>query len=78
MSGRGAISNDRERIKELFSVAAKAWWDASDDPNIRLRTVTPDGAECWDGRGKVASMISVTVVAATGGRPNVARMKKFQ
>jgi general stress protein 26 len=43
VSGRGAISNDRERIKELFSVAAKAWWDASDDPNIRLLTVTPDG-----------------------------------
>lgn len=78
MSGRGAISNDRERIKELFSVAAKAWWDASDDPNIRLLTVTPDGAEYWDGRGKVASMISMTVAAATGGRPNVARMKKFQ
>ena len=78
VSGRGAINNDRERSKELFSVAAKACWDASDDPNIRLLTVTPDGAEYWDGRGKVASMISMTVAAATGGRPNVGKNEKVQ
>jgi general stress protein 26 len=76
VSGRGAISNDRGRIKELFSVAAKAWWDSSDDPNIRLLTVTPDGAEYWDGRGKVATMISMTVAAATGTRPNIGKNEK--
>lgn len=76
VSGRGAISNDRARIKELFSIPAKAWWGSADDPNIRLLTVTPAGAEFWDGRGKVASMISMSIAAATGGRPNVGKNEK--
>jgi len=77
VSGRGAISNDRAAIRELFSIAAKAWWDSADDPNIRLLTVTPVGAEYWDGRGKVASMISMGIAAATGGRPAVGKNEKL-
>jgi len=76
VSGRGAISNDRARIKELFSMPAKAWWDSSDDPNIRLLAVTPVGAEYWDGHGKVASYLSMAMAAATGGRPDVGKNEK--
>jgi general stress protein 26 len=76
VSGRGTISNDRTRIKAQFSVAARAWWDSADDPNIRLLTVSPTGAEYWDGRGKVASAISMAVAAATGGRPTVGEKRK--
>lgn len=76
MSGRGAITNDRARINELFSLAAKAWWDSAEDPNIRLLTVTPVGAEYWDGRGKVASYLSMAVAVATGSRPKVGESRK--
>jgi general stress protein 26 len=76
VSGRGAISNDRVRVRELFAIPAKAWWDSADDPNIRVLTVTPTGAEYWDGRGKVASMVGMTIAAATGGRPNVGKNEK--
>lgn len=76
VSGRGAISHDRARIRELFSLAAKAWWDTADDPNIRLLTVTPTRAEYWDGRGKVVSMVSMAVAAATGGRPDLGKNEK--
>ena len=76
VSGRGAISNDRARIKELFSIAAKAWWDTADDPNIRLLTVTPVDAEYWDGRGKIASAISMAVAVATRSRPTVGKNRK--
>jgi general stress protein 26 len=76
VSGRGAITNDRARIKELFSLPAKAWWESAGDPNIRLLTVTPVGAEYWDGRGKVASAIGMAVAAATGGRPNIGENRK--
>ena len=76
VSGRGTISNDRARIKELFSIPAKAWWDSADDPNIRLLTVAPVGAEYWDGRGKVASMVSMGIAAATGGRPDIGKNEK--
>jgi len=76
VTGRGTISNDRARIKELFSIPAKAWWDSADDPNIRLLTVTPVGAEYWDGRGKVASYLSMAMAAATGTRPDVGEKRK--
>jgi len=76
VSGRGAISNDRARIKELFSIPEKAWWESADDPNIRLLTVTPTGAEYWDGRGKVASYLSMAMAAATGSRPDVGEKRK--
>jgi general stress protein 26 len=69
VSGRGALSNDRARIKELFSIPAKAWWDSADDPDIRLLTVAPDGAEYRNGRGKAASTISDDH-RGTGGRSN--------
>src|SRR5579872_3839514 len=36
LTGTASISNDRSRIRELFSTPAKAWWDSPDDPNIRL------------------------------------------
>ena len=45
LTGTAAVSNDRARIKELFSTPAKAWWDSADDPNIRVLKVTPDDAE---------------------------------
>lgn len=76
VSGRGAISNDRGRIKELFSIPAKAWWESADDPNIRLLIVTPVAAEYWDGRGKVASYLSMAMAAATGSRPDVGEKRK--
>lgn len=76
VSGRGAISNDRGRIKELFSIPAKAWWESADDPNIRLLIVTPVAAEYWDGRGKVASYLSMAMAAATGSRPDVGEKLK--
>ena len=76
ISGRGAISNDRARIKDLFSIPAKAWWESADDPNIRLLTVTPMGAEYWDGRGKVASYLSMAMAAATGSRPDIGEKRK--
>lgn len=76
VSGRAAVSNDRAAIAKLFSIAAKAWWDSSDDPNIRLLTVTPMGAEYWDGRGKVVSYLSMALAIVTGGHPEVGKNRK--
>src|SRR5262245_59171459 len=42
LSGRAVLSNDHAKIKELWSTAAKAWWDSPDDPNIRVLKLTPD------------------------------------
>ncbi len=41
IDGRAAISNDRAKIKELWTVWAEAFWDGPDDPAIRIVSVTP-------------------------------------
>ena len=76
LTGTAAISNDRSRIRDLFSTPAKAWWDSADDPNIRLLKITPDDAEFWDSPGKVISYVKMAAAAATGSRPDLGDNRK--
>lgn len=76
VTGSAAVSNDRAKVKELFSTAAKAWWDSADDPNIHVLKVTPDDAEFWDTPGSVISYAKMAVAAATGTRPNIGDNRK--
>lgn len=76
VSGTAAISNDRAKIKELFSTEAKAWWDDANDPNIRVLKITPDEAEYWDSPGTIVSYVKMAVAAATGTRPSIGENRK--
>jgi general stress protein 26 len=76
LTGKATISNDRARIKEMFTTPAKAWWDSAEDPNIRILKVTPDDAEYWDAPGKVISYIKMAAAAATGSRPEIGDNRK--
>jgi general stress protein 26 len=76
LTGRATVSNDRARIKEMFSTPAKAWWDSAEDPNIRILKVTPEDAEFWDAPGKVISYIKMAAAAATGSRPDLGDNRK--
>ena len=62
LTGTAVVSNDRAKIKELFSTPAKAWWHSADDPDIRVLKITPARCGilgfaglrdllCKDGRG---------------------------
>ena len=47
--GHTTVSNDRSRMKELFSPLAKAWVpEGAEDPDLRLLVVTPDESYYWD------------------------------
>ena len=49
VSGSGEISNDREKIEELWNPFYKAWFpEGKDDPNIRILKVNVEQAEYWD------------------------------
>jgi general stress protein 26 len=76
VTGTAAISNDRTKIKQLFSTPAKAWWDTADDPNIRVLSVTPDDAEFWDSPGSVISYVKMAAAAVTGTRPDLGDNRK--
>lgn len=66
MAGKATISNDRERIKEIWSPFAKAWWDSPDDPAIRIIRFVPQDAELWDSPGRIVTTISMLASAVTG------------
>lgn len=76
VTGMATISNDREKIRELFSIPAKAWWDSAEDPNIRVLRITPDDAEYWDSPGKVVSYVKMAAAAMTGSRPDLGPNRK--
>jgi general stress protein 26 len=76
VTGIAAVSNDRAKIKQLFSTPAKAWWDSADDPNIRVLRVTPDDAEFWDSPGSVISYVKMAAAAVTGTRPDLGDNRK--
>lgn len=69
--GSGHASDDRAKIKELWTPFAQAWWDGPDDPRIRLLTITPASAEYWESPGKLITYADMLLSAATGKRPNV-------
>jgi general stress protein 26 len=76
VTGSAALSNDRAKIKELFSTPAKAWWNSADDPNIRVLKVTPDDAEFWDTPGSVVSYVKIAAAVVTGTRPDIGDNRK--
>jgi general stress protein 26 len=78
VTGIATVSNDRDKIAELWSVAARAWWDSKDDPNIRVLHVMPLRAEYWDSPGSIVTSIKMAAAALTGTRPSLGDNKKVE
>jgi general stress protein 26 len=76
ISGNAQLSNDRAKIKELWTDFDKAWWENENDPAIRLLTVTPDDAELWDSPGKAVAFAKMAIAAVTGGAPDMGDNQK--
>ena len=76
VTGTAVVSNDRAKIKQLFTTTAKAWWDSAEDPNIRVLKITPEDAEFWDSPGTIISYVKMATAAATGTRPEIGDNKK--
>ncbi len=71
VSGRASVSNDREKIRELWSTPAKAWWDSADDPSIRVLKIEPEDAQYWDSPGTVVSYAKMAAAAVSGTKPDM-------
>lgn len=76
LSGKATISNDREKIKDLWSPFAKAWWDSPEDPAIRVIKLVPSDAELWDSPGRIVTTISMLAAAVTGRTPKIGENAK--
>ena len=71
VSGTAEISNDREKIKELWGTPAKAWWDSPDDGSIRVLKIDPKDAHYWNSPGKAVSYIKMFAAAVSDSRPDM-------
>jgi general stress protein 26 len=76
VTGTAVVSNDRAKIKQLFTTSAKAWWNSAEDPNIRVLKITPDDAEYWDSPGTVISYVKMAAAAVTNTRPDIGENRK--
>lgn len=76
VTGRARVSNDRQKIMELFGTPAKAWWDSPDDPSIRVLKVTPKDAQYWDSPGTVRSYVRMAAAALSSARPAMGENEK--
>jgi len=68
VTGKATVSNDRAKIKELWSAADKAFWSGPDDPAIRLITVEPHDAELWKGHNRLVAGAKMLTAAVSGAR----------
>jgi general stress protein 26 len=73
MEGDAKVSDDRDKIADLWTTAAKAYWDSANDPAIRL---VPNRAQFWDGPNKIVGMSKMLFAAARGGGPDMGDNRK--
>jgi general stress protein 26 len=78
VTGTAELSNDRDRIRELWTTPARAWWDDADDPAIRVLKITPHYAEYWDSPGTVVSYIKMLAAAVADHRPDMGENAKVR
>ncbi|MGE0233593.1 MAG: pyridoxamine 5'-phosphate oxidase family protein [Flavobacteriaceae bacterium] len=78
VTGRAEISADRDKIEQLWSAAADAWWDGPQDPSVRVLKVTPVDAQYWDAPGTIVSTIKMAAAAMSGTRPDMGEQQKVK
>jgi general stress protein 26 len=71
LEGQAVISNDRDKIRDLWTVWAQAYWESAEDPAIRLLVVTPEHARYWDGPNTLVTTVALIAGAVTGRRPHL-------
>jgi general stress protein 26 len=76
VSGRAAFSEDRDKIRDIWSAYDKAFWRDADDPRVRLMTVRPDMAEYWRHAGAVSTIVKILASTVSGAAPTLGDNKK--
>lgn len=76
VTGRGEISNDRAKIKQLWAASDKIFWRDENDPAIRILRLTPEEAEYWEGAGFLATSVRMVAAAVTGAKADLGENEK--
>jgi general stress protein 26 len=78
LTGRAELSDDRAKIKQLWSSLDSAFWSDEDDPSIRVLKITPIIVEYWDRAGAVASAVKMVKAALAGSQPELRSNEKVE
>ncbi len=76
VTGTATVSNDRQKIRELWTMSAKAWWKDENDPLIRVLRVTPSYAEYWESPGATVSYVKMAMAVIRGDKPDLGEHAK--
>ena len=78
VTGTARVLDDMAKKKELFNVAAKAWFpNGPEDPNMELVEVRIGEAEYWNVKdNKLLQMIKMGKSAVTGNPPKMGEHKE--
>jgi general stress protein 26 len=76
VNGQGRVLDDRALIRDLWSIAAEAWWEGPEDPTIRVIEVTPEEAEFWEGPHGLVATIQMVIAASTAAPPVMGDQRK--
>lgn len=71
--GHATIYNDQQKIDELWTPIANAWFEEGQrDPNVTIIKVTPSDAYYWDTKdGKIISLLKMAGSALFGNNPDI-------
>jgi len=71
LNGTAVVSNDRDRIRRLWTAWALAYWKSPNDPAIRLIIVKAEQARYWDAPGPAAATVAMLAGALSGKQPKL-------
>jgi general stress protein 26 len=78
--GKASIFRDQEKIKDLWTPIANAWFDeGKNDPDVSVLKVSPSEAYYWDmPNGKVVTLLKIATAAVTGESMDTGEQGKLE
>lgn len=79
VSGTARLSQDREKLRELWSLWSEAWLPQGPDaPDVALVTVEPIDAKLWDADSKLIYAARMLTAAVTKTPPHEGMVKEIK
>ncbi len=78
LTGQAVVSNDRDKIRYLWTAWAQAYWKGPEDPNIRLVSVAPEHARFWDSPNAAVATVAMLAGALSGKQPKLGTSGELQ
>ena len=76
ITGQAEIIDDRDQVKQIWSIYDKAFWSNAEDPRIRILRVWPESAEFWEGAGAIATAVKLVAAGVSGRRVSLGKNEK--